>query len=325
MKNYIKNLWFAIECFFGKSSSLKNNNIIVSILREFKKPPFGGGNQFMLALKVELEKNENVTVLNNIVSEIVDGYIIDSVWFDRKLLKLLNKQKTYKLLHRIDGPIHLYRGKDKHIDDEIFEINKNYATSTVIQSKYTFQRLYDTGYDPVNPVIIKNAVNSDIFNSVEKKPFHANKIKLVSTSWSDNPMKGGDIYKWLDENLDWSKYEYLFIGRTSETFINIKIIEPVGSELLADYLRKSDIYITASRNDSCSNALIEALSCSLPALYINSGGNPELVKRGGLPFEDITDIIPSLNQIVKNYDNFQDAIQVDSMQAVSKSYLKLIQ
>ena len=62
----------------------------ISIFREFHKPPYGGGNQFMLALKGEFEKL-GIRVLNNEVGHFVDAYLFDSIWFDLKLLKKLDR------------------------------------------------------------------------------------------------------------------------------------------------------------------------------------------------------------------------------------------
>jgi glycosyltransferase involved in cell wall biosynthesis len=148
------------------------------------------------------------------------------------------------------------------------------------------------------------------------------KIRLVSASWSDNPKKGGAIYKWLDENLDFEKIEYTFVGRVKETLNNIKIIEPVDSHTLAGILRNQDIYITASENDPCSNSLIEGLACGLPAIYRNSGGHPELVKNAGLPFNSQDEIPGLIDQIMANYADYVDNINVNSITDIAHQYLR---
>ena len=95
------------------------------------------------------------------------------------------------------------------------------------------------------------------------------------------------------------------------------------SEQLADILRQHDIYITASQNDPCSNALIEALACGLPALYLNDGGHPELVGQGGLPFNSREEILTQLDILVENYELFQSLIVVPSIESVAKTYLEI--
>ncbi len=298
--------------------------VTVSIFREYVKPPYGGGNQFMLALRKELQAM-GVRVLNNAVGEGIDGYIFDSLWFDMKLLDKLARLRQPSVVHRIDGPIYLYRGKDKELDDRIFEINREFATATVIQSLFTWQNILTSGYTPVNPVVIRNASDPAIFNRDGKAAFDPKrKIRLISSSWSSNPRKGGDVYKWLDQNLDWSRYDYRFIGNASVEFQSIQKFGAVPSAQLARYLREADIYITASQNDPCSNALIEAQNCGLPAIYLKSGGHPELVGTGGLGFDAPEEIPALLDRVTLNYDAFQACIQTHSMAEVAENYLACI-
>ncbi len=300
------------------------SGVTVSIFREYVKPPYGGGNQFMLALRKELQAMD-VRVLNNSVGEHIDGYIFDSLWFDMKLLDKLARLNQPRVVHRIDGPIHLYRGKDKELDDRIFEINRDFATATVVQSLFTWRNILNTGYRPINPVVIRNAPDPAIFNRDGKMPFDpARRIRLISSSWSNNPRKGGDAYSWLDNNLDWNKYEYRFIGNSSASFKAIRRFDAVPSAQLAQHLRECDIYITASQNDPCSNALIEALNCGLPAIYLKSGGHPELVGTGGLGFDDPAEIPALLERLTAHYAGFQACIPTHSIRQVAENYLACI-
>jgi glycosyltransferase involved in cell wall biosynthesis len=307
----LRRLGFARNTFSQKS---------VSMLREFHKPPYGGGNQFMLALKAEFEKM-GVRVLNNEIGSHVNAYLFDSIWFDLKLLDKLARLNNPRVGHRIDGPIHLYRGQDKELDEKIFNINRQFASISIIQSIYTLRSIYAAGYSPTSPIVIPNAVNSDIFFPKPRLNSPSGKIKLVSTSWSDNPMKGADDYKWIDENLDFSRYSYTFFGRIKERFKNIVVKPPLPSGSLGKSLREHDIYITASRNDPCSNALIEAMACGLPALYKNSGGHPELVGFGGLPYAACSEIPDLLERLNRNYELFSGCLSVVPVSQIAKRYL----
>jgi glycosyltransferase involved in cell wall biosynthesis len=88
-------------------------------------------------------------------------------------------------------------------------------------------------------------------------------------------------------------------------------------------LRNHDIYITASKNDPCSNALIEALSCGLPAIYYEDGGHPELVKAGGLAFRTEEEILTQLDDMVENYETFQNLISVSKLEDVAGKYIQI--
>ena len=102
-------------------------------------------------------------------------------------------------------------------------------------------------------------------------------MRLIASSWSDNPRKGVGILQWLDRRPDPRAFELTFLGNTQVTFERIRVVAPVPSVRVAEILRAHDVYLAPSRDDPCSNALLEALACGLPAAYLRSGGHPELV------------------------------------------------
>jgi len=88
-------------------------------------------------------------------------------------------------------------------------------------------------------------------------------------------------------------------------------------------LRNHDIYVTGSKNDPCYNALIEALSCGLPAIYYQDGGHPELVSAGGLPFRTEEEILEQLDKVAQHYELFQNLITVSRLDDVAAKYLSI--
>lgn len=298
--------------------------VTVSLWHEFREPPYGGGNQFMLALRGAFEKL-GVTVYDNRMAEDVDVHICNSAWFNTRKFVAASRRGGLRMIHRIDGPISLIRGSDRTLDDQVFRLNAQLASATIIQSEWCFRHLLEMGFKPVRPMMISNSVNGGIFHGRDRMPFDSTrKIKLISASWSDNPRKGGPVYKWLDEHLDWDRFEYTFVGRTQERFQMIKHVPAVPSEDLARLLRQHDIYITASERDPCSNSLIEALACGLPALFLNDGGHPELVGLGGLPFEKREDIPAQLERLVAYHDQFQRLICTPTIEEIAATYLQVI-
>jgi glycosyltransferase involved in cell wall biosynthesis len=101
-------------------------------------------------------------------------------------------------------------------------------------------------------------------------------------------------------------------------------VAAVDSARLGAILREHDVYVTASRHDPCSNALLEALSCGLPALYLDSGGHRELVGEGGLPFTDQPDLPEQLDRLVDAYETRQALIRVPSIGDVATRYLAVM-
>jgi len=298
-------------------------SLCISLWHEFHKPPYGGGNQFMMALQGGLERL-GVKVVTNRLSGQVDAHICNSCWFDYEKFKRKSGSASVRMIHRIDGPTTLYRGKGRGEDEKIFELNRRLASATVFQSAYSFSESYKLGFRAISPVVISNSINRDIFNANGKMPFDGKgKIRLVSSAWSDNPRKGGAFLKWLDSNLDWNRFEYTFIGRVQEQFEHINHIQPVPSDELATLLRQHDLYVSVSLHEPCSNALLEALACGLPALYRKDGGNPELVSFGGLPFTDEEDVLAKLDRLVEDIVSFQNLISLKSIDEIASKYVSL--
>ena len=150
-------------------------------------------------------------------------------------------------------------------------------------------------------------------------------MKLVATSWSNNWNKGFEIFQYLDKNLDHSRYKFTFVGNSPIAFKNVNWIKPVSSDKLARILQQNDIFITASQSDPCSNSLIEALSCGLPAVILNDGGHPELVKAGGETFVGKDDILKKIDKIANNYYQYSKQIPEYSIKNSGGSYLQFAQ
>ena len=69
------------------------------------------------------------------------------------------------------------------------------------------------------------------------------------------------------------------------------------------------MYLAASRDDPCSNALLEALACGLPAVFLRSGGHPELVGEAGLGFDEAEELPPLLDRLVGELGERRAAIR----------------
>lgn len=295
----------------------------ICLFHEFHKPPYGGGNTFLIALEKELKK-QGRSVGRNKVGENTKVILFNSFNFKFDDLKRIVENFHPLMVHRVDGPISVYRDTDKEIDEQIWKLNHELADVTIFQSQYSQDKHEEMDLNFKNPHIISNASDPEIFHSRGRvsPPTPGRKVRLIATSWSDNPKKGGSTLAWLDENLDHEQYDLTFVGRTKAEFKNAHIIPPLPSDKLAEILRQQDIYIAASENDPCSNALIEALSCGLPAVYLDSGGHPELVGNSGVSFHNTDDLLKSVDQVTRNYTYFQERIKVEKLSSVAQKYLE---
>ncbi len=296
----------------------------LSLFHQFVPPPTGGGHQFMRAFLAGAEQH-GFGVENNIISRTTRACLFNAFNFDERRLHRLRRDSVV-YVHRVDGPVGIIRGREEGIDRKIFEMNREFADKTIFQSQYSLQKHLEMGFEFKNPVLILNAADPFIFHREGHLQFSRDrKIRVIATSWSGNPNKGASVYSWLDDHLDWNRFEFTFVGNSPVVFKNIRQIPPVPSLELAKYLRENDIYITASKNDPCSNSLIEALTCGLPALFLNSGGHPEIVGQAGLAFDSPEEIPAKLQLLTDTYEAFQSKINIPGLQDVVEQYLKFLE
>lgn len=311
------NGWFALIA--GK---LRRADL--SIFHQFAPPPSGGGHQFLRAFWRETEAR-GMKVENNLLSTSTRACLFNSFNYDLQRLRRLRRDSVL-YVHRVDGPVDIYRGREDGVDQSIWRANHELADKTIFQSQYSLKKHSELGLEFNNPVVVFNAADPHIFHSRERILFSRNrKIRLIASSWSDNFNKGAAVYQWLDAYLDWDRFEFNFVGRSPVIYKNIQILPPVDSQRMGELFRQHDIYITASRNDPCSNSLIEALTCGLPALYLMSGGHPEIVGEAGLGFDAPEQIPVLLDRLVENYEEYKTKIAVPSLSDICTEYLKILE
>jgi glycosyltransferase involved in cell wall biosynthesis len=294
----------------------------VALFHEFQPPPYGGGNQFLIALVRELQ-SRSLRVESNRLSAGTQACLYNSFNFDFARLRRFVRPGV-RMVHRVDGPVGVYRGFDDGTDVRIADINYELADTTILQSRYSLDKHRELGFELRDPVVIPNAADPAIFHPPEARDLLAGRpLRVIATSWSDNPRKGADALEWLDRNPN-RDFEVTFAGNMQARFENIRVVAPLPSQALADLLRGHDVFLAASREDPCSNALIEALSCGLPAAYRRSGGHPELVGEAGIGFDEPDELPGVLSRLADELEQRRAAIRVASLSDVADRYLGVL-
>jgi glycosyltransferase involved in cell wall biosynthesis len=290
----------------------------VAVFHEFHAPPYGGGNQFLLALVGELERR-GLTVEKNRISRGTPSCLYNSFNFDFRRLRR-SMRGDVRMVHRVDGPVGVYRGFDDGTDARIASINE-LADVTILQSQFSLDKHRELGIELRNPVVVRNSVDPAIFHPPLQPRVPGARLRVIATSWSANPRKGAETFAWIDRHLDFDAYDVTFAGNTEATFAHIRVVPPVPSHEVAELLRQHDVYLATSRDDPCSNALLEALACGLPAAFLRSGGHPELVGEGGLGFDDAEELPAVLRRLRGERDDRRAMIRVPPLGEVADRYL----
>ena len=284
------------------------------------------------------------------VSQVI---LANSVTFKgrEQLLQTRKQAQRLSFVHRIDGPYYVARyarsldtiGAIPSEDTQTVKMNQKYACATVLQSDWSMKANFRIGLNLRNPVLVPNTVNPTIFHPQQqqelnktttdqepsgKKRFEGRKIKILASSHSANARKGFDTMLWMDQNLDFDRFEFTFMGGTPKQGFethNMTVRAEAPSEGLADVLREADVYLAPSRYEPASNAVLEALSSGLPVLYQEGSSHGELVGEGGVGFTQTgPELLEALDKLVENYDYHYQHIKLWSLEEVTRRYLSIM-
>jgi glycosyltransferase involved in cell wall biosynthesis len=293
----------------------------VSIHTKTTDSAWGGGNQFLKALRGEFEKRGLYGSVHPdavIYNSYQDLGVLIRDWIIRR-----QTARVYRL-----GPIFsLHRkGLKWWIVDVVTAICASICADVVVmQSEWSLAQMKKKGFfKRKNVHVIYNAVDPAIFYPKYSTHTDSNKIRLIYTSWSTNNNKGFEYLHYLDTHLNIEKYEMTFIGNTPIQYKNIKTCAPLESVALANQLRTHDIFISPTKDDACSNAILEALACGLPVVALESGANAELVRDGGELFTDRESLLRAIDSVAGNHSHYAQQILVETIEQISDRYLAVI-
>jgi len=279
----------------------------MKILYQTRDLPWGGGNQFLKALAAELQKRGPLTPSSVVL---INSHQLTLSF--TLICACLNP--SYRILHRVDGPVSTVRGKGSDLLDKlIYLLSTRAADGVIFQSQWSLNTAQSLGFFPQTPKvptrIILNAPDPTIFNTLKRtrsRRHSSEPISVIYCSWSSSPKKGSSSFLELADRLSHKNFKFTFVGNLPPTAHsdNVRVIKPVISTELSDLLQQQDVYLSFSQDDPCSNALIEAIACGCYPLVYSSGGNIEIVEQfGGLIFsnsEEASTLLLSLSTSMLN-------------------------
>jgi len=298
--------------------------------------PWGGGNQFLRAFKNFISESKKGEV--ELLTDIDDKYDVclmnswnrgPELYLDLKVIEnlkkygfskfrksIFKKKQRKKIVHRLDGLRASYINKF-HFGDQLQLDAMEIADHIIFQSQHCLESFQNYGYEKSNYSIIHNGVNQNIFNTTDKVFWDGSSdLKVLSCSWSQNPLKGFSDIAHFSEIKGIKSY---YVGRWPQEIDpkKVTILSPLPQEELSVYYKECDVFLHAAKNDPCPNVAFEALSSGLPLIYHNSGGTPEIGSHYGLPLpkkltsKNTRDLV---DRMKNNYEDYIKKIQTDMFQ-----------
>lgn len=236
------------------------------------KGPWGGGNLLVRSL-YEILPDMGVKVVSNFEDDIDIIFMQDPRYGDtgisiNEIISYKNFRNSVKIVHRVNECD--ARKGTKDVDNLLRECSKH-TDHTVFVSNWMKSHHLKMGWNCDEISVIYNGVNKSHFSKGEK--INNGKINIVTHHWSNNRMKGFDIYDRLDEFVGQNNdFTFTYIGRENGTFKNTNVIEPLFGKELGRCLSQYDVYISGSLFDPGPNHILESISCEIPTYVHSSGG-----------------------------------------------------
>jgi len=214
-------------------------------------------------------------------------------------------------LHRVNE-CDARKGTD--VMDELLAGANKLADFTVFVSDWLRQYHLARWFDASLPhAVIPNGADPAVFHPIGAEHFGPGQpFRLVTHHWSDNWMKGFDVYREVDDLVAGGKLpgtELWVIGRWPKE-IRWKAARTHGAVQgpeLGGLLRRCHVYLTASRWEPGPMHPIEGAQCGLPVIYHEDGGGTvELARRYGVPFRD--DVRGAILEARSRYEELRSSV-----------------
>lgn len=302
---------------------------------------------FVTFYKVTEQAAKNLSILNALnVSQIeLKGSILNKIVTFYKLLKIekINIIFSYLLLpNLLGGMVGLIAGvkypiggirSSKFSKGKIWfnRMLQNHINKyTIYNNKTGFQENIQRGFNPSRALLIYNCIELKTEKIIRKNP---DIIKILSVG-RFTELK--DYYtallaiKSLVQNINNIKYNIVGYGpylpqirswiHEFELEMHVEVI--INPPNIDEFYKLSDVFLLTSIFEGLSNAVLEAMSYSLPLVLTDAGDNKTLVENNNgflCKIGDFKDIAIKLGLLVKNRE-LRNSFGINSFELVSKNY-----
>ena len=291
----------------------------ISIGFKYTENAYGGGNNFVKNFTTQLIK-DGYKVVFDLKDRDIDFIILINPLKSSEFSTFDNVDILYYQNFKNKNAISIQRFNEcderkatTNINKKLIKKNKNIDFNVFVS--HWLSDIFDSINESKPFKVIMGGPDSSMFNQLDKKPWSGDfPINMITHHWSNHKNKGFDVYEHIDNLLDnkfWrNRLNFTIVGNVpnSYKYRNTKVIKPLKGFEIASYLKSSDIYITASKNEPSGNHHMEAAMCGLPILYMKSGGVEEYCRDYGVEFT-LVNFESSINKLMLEYSTYFDRLQ----------------
>jgi len=185
--------------------------------------------------------------------------------------------------------------------EEFFERLK-YFDEVWVPTQWQYDSLVAQGYPEDKISIVTEGVDVNIFKPIDIRPVKDKFRFLLFGRWEYRKSTTeiirtfGELFK-HNNNVELvcsveNPYPYDGLKTTEErikrdnlTYSNVKYLKFPPREDYINYLQEGDVFVSCSRSERWNLPLIEAMSCGIPAIYSDYGGQLQFADGKGIPVE----------------------------------------
>ncbi|RYH28973.1 hypothetical protein EON65_10185 [archaeon] len=309
--------------------------------------PTGGAAHFFLALSRAFTRMGHKTFSISrkgkgkevISGEVVaDLHILNQFQYPTSALEIIKKYPGARVVVRTDGPFYLHRNDIKQ-DYKLFNIIKQYGEVVVYQSQWSLDKTIEMKLDKdvqhLKHAIIGNGAEPSFFypktsysQEIQSNPNY--RLKVCSSVYSDSIRKNFQLVYELTKFQQSHNFELLMAGNVPTNYTSLMNATLMDEYELGHFLRRCDVFLTASWYECFSNAEVQALSCGLPVVALNESSHSHVVQKGGTVFGsfdqrfEVSLALEAISEVRKNYLNYVKNIPVYDINGLAEAYIALM-
>jgi glycosyltransferase involved in cell wall biosynthesis len=283
--------------------------------------PWGGGSKMLKSIIDELRERGHAVFLDEEFHQMSRADVIfcvdprPSSTVSYEMLHAYRQRSGAKIVQRV-GDIGTHGKPDLR---RLVDITTQVSDHVVFISRWAKEQVGTRG----DSHVIANAASEIFFRQGDRNP-----RKIVTHHWSNNPMKGFDIYESLDGFCaETGEYDFTFVGRCPSSVSLRNHVQPLAEHDMSMFLADQGVYVTASQEEAGGCHALEAIAAGLPVLYHRSGGGiVEYCEGRGIEFSSLPDLISILRDRKEEIESIRSLPPVTrTAKEMAKEYANFIE
>lgn len=259
----------------------KNSGPTLAISMVSTRSPWGGSSPFVSQLTNFLSRRHWRIIFH--LKEKPDAILIIDPRTDhpakrfglQELIPFRQKYPDVPILHRINE---CDRRKGTHDIDELLRQTNELSDYTIFISEWLRDYFAAKWFPLSRPhSVIYNGADPSVYHPFGPPRNSSGPIRIVTHHWSNNPLKGFEEYRELDDLIASGKLphcKFRIVGNWPSHIVwkSAETTPPLAGHRLAQKLRSCHLYLTASRWEPGGMHHVEGAQCGLPLIYHEDGG-----------------------------------------------------